>query len=583
MDNKNNYFTKVKFLISSQLRKKSFFLLFLMGLSLIVELFGLGIIIPIITIFTDYESIKQYEILYSLVLYFNEPSQAQLMFYSIMFLLLFFMFKAIIVSFVLFKQMKFIFQSQRELSVRLFNNYLRLTYENFVELNSSLLTKNIIKESQLFALNCVQPILHIISEGIIFIGIIIFLLIIEPVGAIISFTSLIIPGLIFYRYSKNKVIKWGHSRMAYDEKRFQFIQEGFGAFKMIKIFKKESYFIENYNNQNLGSANQDLKVRFIDQLPRLFLELFAVIGLSSLLIALMIQDIEIEKFIPTLGLFAFAVFRIMPSVSRILSQITSLRFSDSVVDELFDVLKSETTNNKESTSGKKLIPFFKKEINLKNVSFKYANSSNFILKDIDLEIKKGSKIAIVGSSGSGKSTLLDLILGVLKPVSGQVFYDNHNIISHNLDYQKLVGYIPQSIFLIDDTMKNNIGFGLNTNDINNEMAQSAIKKSALDDFVKSLPKGLETIVGERGVKLSGGQIQRIGIARALYNNPEILILDEATSALDMATEKKIMDSIISLNKDKTIIIVTHRFESVKNCDEVYEISNNKLTKTSINN
>ena len=214
---------------------------------------------------------------------------------------------------------------------------------------------------------------------------------------------------------------------------------------------------------------------------------------------------------------------------------------------------------------------------------KYANSSNFILKDIDLEIKKGSKIAIVGSSGSGKSTLLDLILGVLKPVSGQVFYDNHNIISHNLDYQKLVGYIPQSIFLIDDTMKNNIGFGLNTNDINNEMAQNAIKKSALDDFVKSLPKGLETIVGERGVKLSGGQIQRIGIARALYNNPEILILDEATSALDMATEKKIMDSIILLNKDKTIIIVTHRFESVKNCDEVYEISNNKLTKTSINN
>ena len=586
MKKNSNYLSKIKFLLSEKHKKKILLIICLAVLVLILELFGLGLIIPVITIFVDYESIQDYEILSILFLYLNEPTQYQLIVYSIASILIFFLIKTILVSFVLYQQIKFVLKSQSDLSLRLFDHYLKLNYETFNKLNSSLLMKNITKESQLFALNCIQPIILISSEIMIFIGIIIFLLIIEPIGTLISFTCLILPGLFFYKISKNKLVKWGSNRMSFDEKRFQLIQDSFGAFKIISIFKKENFFLERYDEYNQGSANQDLKLRFVDKFPRLLLELFAILGLSSLLLALLYQNVQFEKIIPTIGLFAFAVFRIMPSMNRILSQFTSLKFSDSVVNELYKILKDDVNLKEEHEDKnlkiKKSISYFHNEISLVNISFKYNESKSYIFKDINLKIKKSSKIAIVGSSGNGKSTLLDLILGVLKPTKGQVCYDDNDILNKKLNYQKLIGYIPQSIFLLDDSIKNNICFAVDKNEIDNQKLENAIKNSALFDYINSLPDGVETLVGERGAKLSGGQIQRIGIARALYHNPEILILDEATSALDIDMEKLIMQSILALNKEKTVIIVTHRSESVKICDQIYSISNNTIKQKVIN-
>lgn len=550
-----------------------------MGVALLVELLGLGLIIPFITIFIDYESIKNYEILSSLFLYLGEPNQSQLIIFSILSIFIFFLFKTIAVSYVFYQQMKFVLESQSELSMRLFNYYLKLSYEKFIKLNSSILTKNVTKESQLFAINCIQPLLLICSEVIIFIGIIIFLIIVEPFGALISLICLVIPGLIFYNISKNKIIRWGYDRMNFDEKRFQIIQGSFGAFKIISIFKKENFFSTRYNDFNLGSADQDLKLRFVDQLPRLLLELLAIIGLSSLLLTLVFQNLDIKIFIPTIGLFSFAVFRIMPSINRILSQFTSLRYSDSVLDELHNILKNDaspTARFKENSNNNNLISCFNNEINLANISFKYDESQNFILKNVNLKIKKDSKIAIIGQSGNGKSTLLDLILGVLEPTSGKIFFDDNDILKKSLNYQKLIGYIPQSIFLIDDNIKNNICFALDKNEIDSQKLQNAIKKSALYDFIETLPQSLETMIGERGVRLSGGQLQRIGIARALYNDPEILILDEATSALDESIEDDIIKEIFSKNLKKTVIFATHRKAIIKYCDYCYEIKDKNL-------
>ena len=276
-----NYFSKIKFLLSSTQKKNFLFLISLIGFVLILELFGLGLIIPIITIFVDYESIHDYEILSILFLYLNEPTQYQLIVYSVVSILIFFLIKTVVVSYVLYQQIKFVLESQSGISLRLFQNYLKLNYESFNKLNSSLLMKNIIKESQLFAMNCIQPIILISSEIIIFIGIIIFLLIIEPIGTLISFTCLLLPGLFFYKIAKNKLVKWGLNRMNFDEKRFQLIQDSFGAFKIISIFNKENFFLKRYDEYNQGSANQDSKLRFVDQFPRLLLELFAILGLSS--------------------------------------------------------------------------------------------------------------------------------------------------------------------------------------------------------------------------------------------------------------------------------------------------------------
>jgi ABC-type multidrug transport system fused ATPase/permease subunit len=579
MKNNINYLNRIKFLLSNSQKKKIPFLIFLMGVALLVELLGLGLIIPFITIFIDYESIKNYEILSSLFLYLGEPNQSQLIIFSILSIFIFFLFKTIAVSYVFYQQMKFVLESQSELSMRLFNYYLKLSYEKFIKLNSSILTKNVTKESQLFAINCIQPLLLICSEVIIFIGIIIFLIIVEPFGALISLICLVIPGLIFYNISKNKIIRWGYDRMNFDEKRFQIIQGSFGAFKIISIFKKENFFSTRYNDFNLGSADQDLKLRFVDQLPRLLLELLAIIGLSSLLLTLVFQNLDIKIFIPTIGLFSFAVFRIMPSINRILSQFTSLRYSDSVLDELHNILKNDaspTARFKENSNNNNLISCFNNEINLANISFKYDESQNFILKNVNLKIKKDSKIAIIGQSGNGKSTLLDLILGVLEPTSGKIFFDDNDILKKSLNYQKLIGYIPQSIFLIDDNIKNNICFALDKNEIDSQKLQNAIKKSALYDFIETLPQSLETMIGERGVRLSGGQLQRIGIARALYNDPEILILDEATSALDESIEDDIIKEIFSKNLKKTVIFATHRKAIIKYCDYCYEIKDKNL-------
>ena len=309
------------------------------------------------------------------------------------------------------------------------------------------------------------------------------------------------------------------------------------------------------------------------------LELFAIIGLSSLLLTLIFQDLEFKKFIPIIALFSFAIFRIMPSINRILYNFTSLRYSDSVLHQLYSTLKNDinsSTKIKEHYNKNNLISNFNNQINLINISFKYTGKKNFILKNINLKIKKNSKIAIIGSSGNGKSTLLDLILGVLEPTSGHIFIDNKDIFKQSLNYQKLIGYIPQSIFLIDENIKNNICFATDKDRINKKNLQDAIKKSALYNFIMTLPEGLETMIGERGFRLSGGQLQRIGIARALYNDPDILILDEATSALDENTERDIIEDIFNKNFKKTIIFATHRKSIIKYCDYCYEIKDKNL-------
>jgi len=366
--------------------------------------------------------------------------------------------------------------------------------------------------------------------------------------------------------------------MLHDENRFQFIQEGLGALKIIKIFNKEKFFLKKYELSNSGSAKQDMRVRFVDQLPRLLLEFFAILGFCILFLLLIYQNIDEKKILPILGLFAFGIFRIIPSLNKILSQITNLKFSEEFVDVLYKELKNYKKNDINIEEKKFLINNINNKIEFKNVDFVYPHSEKIIFKDLNIKISKGEKIGIIGSSGIGKSTFLDLLLGVIKPQKGEILYDGKNIKNLNLNYKKILGYVPQSIFLIDGSIKENIAFGIQNDEINLENLEQSVKRSAIENYIKSLPNGLNTNVGERGIKLSGGQIQRIGLSRAMYLNPEMIILDEATSALDRETEEKIMDTIFNLNKDKTIIIVTHKLDTIKECDKIYKIEDCTLNK-----
>lgn len=306
----------------------------------------------------------------------------------------------------------------------------------------------------------------------------------------------------------------------------------------------------------------------LTDLPRLWLELLAVAGLVALVLVLLVQGKPPTTLLPILGVFAAAAFRIMPSANRILGALQNLRYSLPAIDKLYqEILLLNNTASNESNDTM----LFQNMLTLEQVTYRYENAEHRALNGVSLNIKWGTAVGFIGTSGAGKSTLVDVILGLLTPASGRVLVDNVDIQSNLRGWQNQIGYVPQSIFLTDDSLRRNIAFGLSDDLIDDEAVLRAIKAAQLEAFVGGLSEGVNTLVGERGVRLSGGQRQRIGIARALYHDPGVLVLDEATSSLDMATEKSVMEAINALHGEKTLIIIAHRLSTVANCDWIYKM------------
>ena len=396
----------------------------------------------------------------------------------------------------------------------------------------------------------------------------------EPVGASVLFFGIGIAMYVFQHTTKKHLKNWGSERQRYEGYRIQKAQEGLGGVKDVKLLGREADFIANYSLHNLNASLVERKQIALSHIPRLWLETIGVIGLTSLAIIALQHSDTPATVIPTIGLFATAAFRILPSTNRVLNSLQSLRYADVIVNL---ILKELATDIKE----KKLEPqtiSFNNQIELRNVSYIYPNAKNLSISDICLSITKGECIGLVGVSGSGKSTLVDLILGLLTPTSGKIFVDDVDISKGMRSWQDKIGYVQQSIFLSDDTLKRNIAFGLKDEDINEGLIKQAINAAQLDQFLETLPNGVNTFVGERGIRLSGGQRQRIGIARALYHNPPVLVFDEATSALDNETEVLVMDAIRALRGTRTIIIVAHRLSTIEHCDKVYRLENGSVLK-----
>ena len=315
-------------------------------------------------------------------------------------------------------------------------------------------------------------------------------------------------------------------------------------------------------------------------MPRFLFEVLAVLSLIIIILSMTMQDKETSTILATLAIFGAAAFRLMPSITRILAAIQSLRYGLPVLDLIAQELSFSNAATQITTS-KKMINFssaFKDKLVMENVVFSYPEVSLPSLKDSSLEIKRGECVGIIGPSGSGKSTLVDIILGLLKPERGSVLVDDKDIHSNVRSWQGQIGYVPQFIFLLDDSLRNNIAFGVIEDDIDDTLIEQAIETAQLSEFVRDLPKGIHTDVGERGVRLSGGQRQRIGIARALYQNPCVIVLDEATSSLDYNTEKRIMDTVYKLNQEKTVIIIAHRVSTLKDCDRIYRLEDGKIVE-----
>jgi ATP-binding cassette, subfamily B, bacterial PglK len=546
-------------------------LITLMTVGMILETMSIGLVVPIVAILLQKDPFKESEVWSNLKDTVGNLSSDNLIVISLILLVFCYALKNAFLAYLAREQAKFAFGVQRELSLKLFKNYLAQSYSYHTQRNSAQLIRNITVETNILSL-AIVALLMIIAESMVILGIASLLLWFERDGAVLVTLILGLAGIVFLKVTKNRTTYWGKLRQHHDGMRIQHLQQGLGCIKDILLMDRADYFLSCYQHDNRESARITANQLSLQQMPRLVMELIAISALAILIIAMVLKGQSLEKVVPVLGLFAAAAFRLLPSINRMIQSLQTVRFALPIVNLLSDELQPP----QQSQEGIKQSIQFDHHIEIKNLYFKYEDSEKYTLSNINLKILKGKTIGLIGDSGSGKSTLGDLIMGLQLPDDGQIMIDNQNLNTIANSWREKLGYVPQTIYLIDDSIRHNIAFGIPEESIDNIRLLNVLEITQLSSFVKSLDNGEETIVGERGVKLSGGQRQRIGIARALYHDPEVLILDEATSALDIHTEKEVMDAIHALHGLKTIIVITHRLSTVENCDEVYEVKNGNV-------
>ena len=569
-------FKKTAFLLSKSQKKELIILLFLLIIGIFFEMLGLGILLPALTIMLDSDIGSSYPVFKPYLNYLGNPSQLELIVLGMSAVLFVYLLKALFLSLISWKQSKFTAYLSAALSERMFNGYLNQPYTFHIQRNSAELLRNIQVEVVQLC-QATQGVLAISVELSMILGVSLTLIYIEPIGALSVMFFMFISAGIFYLLIKKKMVIWGTKRQFHVGKINKHLLQGLSGVKDIILSNKQNHFTNEFSEHNYITADVQSKVVVMKIIPRLYLEVIAVAGLSIVIILIVIQEKPLETLIPIIGIFVAAAFRMLPSVNRIITALQQIQFVKPVVNVLYDefvlIENRKKSFIKNVCQSEKSFNF---GISLKNIDFKYPNSKLLALQNINLNIDKGETVGIIGDSGSGKTTLMDLILGLLKPDSGKIIIDK-NEIKDTLEFWKnKIGYVPQSIYLIDDSLRNNIAFGIPKNEINETLINQCIKDAQLTTLIDQLPEGLDTIVGERGVRLSGGQCQRIGIARALYNNPDLLVLDEATSSLDETTEKEFMKAIDNLHGKKTILIVAHRLSTVKNCNRLYKLEKGQI-------
>jgi len=545
-----------------------------------IEIVGLGSVPIFIMIIIDIDVLSNKFPTFFANDYIKSLSQDYITIFGGIILILIFLLKNVYLSLFLFFQGKVIKILKIDVTNKLFKIYINAPYSFHIINNPSVLIRNI-TQSVSGAINTILSTLTVTREILILIVVFILLFLNEPAVSISVFSILILITGLFMFFTRQTLISRGEQLQFLFEDQMKTINHTLGSIRETKILNRENYLTNLFMHQVDKIEKHSFFSYFLSQTPRLFLEFIAVFTVALTTIIFVLINLSNEQILPTISLLAVCAIRLIPAFNSIVSSISTRRFSKAslkiVSGEMINVPIEDKFKNKnliEEKNYKKYL--FKDQIKFENVFFSHENSNAKILQNISLEIRRGQKVGIIGKSGAGKSTLIDLILGLIKPIEGKILIDDSNLEYNLRDWQKQIGYVPQDIYLLDDTIKNNIAFGLNTNDINQERILKSIELSRLKDYVGSLEKKENTVVGNRGIKVSGGQKQRIGIARALYNNPGILILDEATSSLDAINERKIMEEIYNTAKNTTLIIVTHRYKPVSNCDKIYLLDNGKI-------
>ena len=541
---------------------------------MILEAAGIGLIIPFVQSLTS-ESINDNFLKIVHIFNFNPSNKKELITVIIYFMFFIYTVKALYLTFFSYAQTKLLADLRVSLSNKLFNIYLNKPFQFHLRNNSSKLIRNIDEISLVVSL--FQFLILLITELVVLVGVSIFIILYEPIGSLIVISFLSIFGYVFYKKVQIRAKEWGIGRQFHSGLRIKQLREGFLSIKYIKILNRINEVLKVFTNNNIKLNSYEIKQNFTDSLPRLWLEWLVIVGFILLIIIMLFLNKDFNYIVSVLGLFAAAAFRLMPSLTRIMNSIQKIIYNRPAIDIVYKEFQDYDKNLRTKKNNLSKIQFYKK-INFKKVSFKYSGSDKLILDNLNFTIEAGSIVGIIGESGSGKTTLINLLLGLLKPTDGEINIDNDDMLKNLPAWQNHIGYVPQDVYLVDDTIKKNIAFALPEITINDEAVDLAIKKSKLDKLIDNLDKGKNTQIGEFGDRLSGGQKQRISIARALYSDPRVLIFDEFTNSLDLETEKKIIEEIINFKRDKTVIMIAHRLSTLKSCDSIYKIENSKIAK-----
>jgi ABC-type multidrug transport system fused ATPase/permease subunit len=564
---------EIKAIIPESYKKKTLKILFFLLLSMVLESLGLGLLLPVVNLILDPGIVDNYKILVDFLYKHGINSHHQLIMLVMTIFGCLYLVKSLLLIYVSNILADFSYGISNEISAKLFASYIRQPYLQSINTNSANLQRNITSEVLQFTA-LISNVLFLISEIAIALSILATLLYINLFGAITIMGFLIFLAIIYYRVTKNVIYKLGNDRLCFDQKRTFTLIQSLGSFKEVKLLNKESFFIEKFEKLNTLYFNVLKRNQIFNQLPRNYFEFSAVLGLVFFVILSVNGGEKLTNLVSVLSVFLLAAFRLLPSSNRIFSNIQAIRYSYvsiSFLSKEFDKIKDEIEQIKDFEFD------FKAPIIIDNVSFSYSNNQKKAIDQVNLEIPASAFVGIIGESGSGKSTFVDNLIGLLKPNSGEITIGGVNIHEFSSAWMSNIGYVPQNIFMSDSSIRENIAFGVDEIDIDDKKIYEVLQYVEMLDFVKSLEMGIFTNIGENGSKLSGGQRQRLGIARAFYNNPKLLILDEATSALDSETEKQIIESILKIRDNRTILMISHRLSTLSKCQMVIKFDNSKMS------
>lgn len=573
-------------LLDRKQKQKMILLVFLMLIGAVLETLGVSMILPVMNVVIEKNAVQNHRYLQVIcdIFHIGYDDTRTLMIFVMTGLIVIFAVKNIFLFFQQKVQLKFVYTNQFATSRRMMINFMERSYEYYLNADTSVIQRSITSDvNNMYGL--ILSLLQLVSEGIVFVCLVAVSLVTDVVMSITVAVLLVAALLIIKCVLKPIMRKAGEENQDYYSGLYKWIDQSVMGIKEIKIANKENYFINEYAKCGAGYVNAVQRYNLYNATPRLLIETVAIAGMILYVMISLLQGANVEEIMPQIGLLAVAAMRLIPCANRINNHLTSISYFEpffmGVSDNLQQEIRDENIDYDEASYQKKIEVeklTIKEKIELRDIVYKYPNTEVLIFDHADMEIPIGKSVGIVGTSGAGKTTVVDILLGLLRLQSGEILADGVEVRDHYQSWLKNIGYIPQTIFMIDSTIRKNVAFGYADEDIDDEKVWRALKEAQLDEFVRGLPEGLDTGIGERGIRLSGGQRQRIGIARALFEDPEVLVLDEATSALDNETEAAIMDSINRLHGRKTLIIIAHRLQTIEKCDMVYRVENGKVDR-----